>query len=130
MSEENKNYRESLDRIVKMLAQGPQIIIPKSVMRTKYLTESKTMFGSIIYEMTQNILFYEINEDFNSQMANRVKELVAKKSVTDIMIEGVCDSEKKVDTIRKQVTKLADEVDFTQIFDIERIKEIQKYVRI
>lgn len=110
---EEREYQNNFDDMMKILSQGPQIMIPLAILHSKYKMESKAMFGSILYEITQ-FQNSDIGSNANETMPSLVKNILKGKSDSEIMLESVC-SEDNIDLVRKEVMELADNVDYNVI---------------
>lgn len=110
---EKREYQTNIDEMMRMLSEGPQIMIPIAILHSRYKMESKAMFGSILHEITQ-FHYTDIGSNVNETMPDLVKNILKSKSDSEIMLESVC-SEDCIELVRKEVKELADNVDYNVI---------------
>lgn len=118
---EEREYQNSFDEMMRMLSEGPQIMIPLAILHSRYKMESKAMFGSILYEITQSHNS-DIGSNVNETMPELVKTIMKSKSDSEIMLESVC-TEENIELVRKEVMDLADNVDYNVILTPRKTME-------
>ena len=118
---EKREYQTNIDEMMRMLSEGPQIMIPIAILHSRYKMESKAMFGSILHEITQ-FHYTDIGSNVNETMPDLVKNILKSKSDSEIMLESVC-SEDCIELVRKEVKELADNVDYNVILTPRKTME-------